>query len=293
MERALQYVMTGISLGSLYALVALGVVLVYRANRILNFAHGEVTTVSCYVAFLLSGQNYPWWLAFAAAVLVGALLSLLFYWCVIIPAQRRQATHLGQVALTLGFALVLQGLILSFCDTEPQTFPFPLSESQVYRLGDVVISQLGLGALVVGVVGSLSCFFLVKKTRLGLAMQATSENLPAAQTLGIPTRRILALSWSLAAAFGVVAGLFLATALLIDPFYMLEPFFKGFAAAVLGGLNSLPGAMVGGILLGVAEALAGGFISVAFKNALAFLIIIIVLLIRPEGLLGKEFIERI
>jgi branched-chain amino acid transport system permease protein len=293
MERTLQYLMSGISLGSLYALVALGIVLVYRANRVLNFAHGEVTTASCYVAFALCAANVPWWLAFGSAIGVGALLSVLFYLCIIIPAQRRQATHLGQVALTLGFALILQGLILTVCDTEPQTFFFPLSESTVYRFGGVVVSQLGLGALCVGIVGCLACYFLVKKTRLGLAMQATSENLPAAQTLGIPTRRILALSWGLAAALGVVAGLFLAAAFLIDPFYMLEPFFKGFAAAILGGLNSVPGALVGGLLLGVAEALAGGFISVAFKNALAFVIIIIVLLLRPEGLLGKEFIERV
>jgi len=133
----------------------------------------------------------------------------------------------------------------------------------------------------------------VQKTRIGLAMRATSENLPGAQTLGIPTRKILALSWGLAALLGVLGGLFLAPALLLDPFFMLEPFLKGFAAAILGGLNSLPGAIVGGLILGVAESLAGGFISVAFKNTLAFIIIIVVLLIRPEGLLGEEFKERI
>jgi branched-chain amino acid transport system permease protein len=134
---------------------------------------------------------------------------------------------------------------------------------------------------------------LVQKTRLGLAMRATSENLPAAQTLGIPTRRVLSLSWGLAALLGVLAGLFLAPALLLDPFFMLEPFMKGFAAAILGGMNSLPGAIVGGLILGVAESLAGGYLTVAFKNTLAFVVIIGVLLIRPEGLLGEEFIERV
>jgi branched-chain amino acid transport system permease protein len=293
MDTALQYLVSGLSQGSLYALVALGLVLVYRANRILNFAHGEVTTSSAFVAFALLGAGLPWYLAFGAAVLFGAVISALFYFAIIIPAQRRQATLLGQVALTLGFGLVLQGLVLGLCDTEPQTFPFPLSESKVYRLGGVVLSQLGLGAFLTGIVGCSLCYLLVQKTRFGLAMQATSENLPAAQTLGIPTRRVLAFSWGLSAALGVLAGLFLAAALLIDPFFMLDPFFKGFAAATLGGLNSLPGAMVGGLLLGVAEALAGGFISVAFKNSLAFLIIIAVLLLRPEGLLGKEFVERV
>ncbi len=293
MELALQYLVSGLSQGSLYALVALGLVLVYRASRILNFAHGEVTTASAFAAFALMAAGQPWYLAFTGAVLFGAVISVLFYFAIIIPAQRRQATHLGQIALTLGFGLVLQGLVLGLGDTEPQTFPFPLSETKVYRLGGVVISELTLDAFLAGVIGCSLCYLLVQKTRFGLAMQATSENLPAAQTLGIPTRRVLAFSWGLSSALGVVAGLFLAAALLIDPFFMLDPFFKGFAAAILGGLNSLPGAMVGGLLLGAAESLAGGFVSVAFKNSLAFLIIIAVLLVRPEGLLGKEFIERV
>ncbi|MCP4690465.1 MAG: branched-chain amino acid ABC transporter permease, partial [Desulfobacterales bacterium] len=220
-------------------------------------------------------------------------ISAVFYFAILIPAQRREATHLGQVILTLGFGLILQGLILRFGDTEPQTFPFPISDTDVFEIGGVVISHLSLATMLVGILGSLLFYLLVQKTRLGLAMRATSENLQAAQTLGIPTRRILALSWGLAAFLGVLAGMFLAATLLIDPFYMLEPFLKGFAAAILGGLNSLPGAIVGGLILGVAEALAGGFISVAFKNTLAFLIIIVVLLFRPEGLLGKEFIERV
>ena len=200
---------------------------------------------------------------------------------------------MGQIILTVGLGLILQGLIAHFGGTEPQSFPFPLSDTKIYELGGVVISQLGLGTLGIGLVASVLLYLLVQKTRLGLAMRATSENLPAAQTMGIPTRRILALSWGLAALLGVLAGLFLAPALLLDPFFMLEPFLKGFAAAILGGLNSLPGAIVGGLILGVAESLAGGFISIAFKNTLAFLIIILVLLVRPEGLLGTEFKERV
>lgn len=293
MEHMLQYIISGLSQGSLYALVALGVALVYRSNRVLNFAHGDVTTSGAFIAFALLAMDLPWWLAVCAAVLFGTMLSMGFYFVILIPAQRREATHLGQIIITLGFGLILQGMVLWLGDTEPQTFPFPLSDTKVYHFGNVVVSQLSLGTLAVGVLGSLLFYFLIQKTRLGLAMRATSENLPAAQTLGIPTRPILALSWGLAAFLGVLAGVFLAAALLLDPFYMLEPFLKGFAAAILGGLNSLPGAIVGGLILGVAEALAGGFISVAFKNTLAFLIIIVVLLFRPEGLLGKEFIERI
>ncbi len=289
----LQYMISGLSTGSVYALVALGLALIYRSTRILNFAHGDVATAGTFIAFGLLGLNVPLAAAFVLALLFGAALAMLFYFLVLVPAQRREATQLGQIILTLGLGLILQGLISYFGGTEIQSFPFFLSDTKTYRILGVVISQLSLGTLILGLLASLLFYALVQKTRLGLAMRATSENLQAAQTMGIPTRRILALSWGLASILGVLAGLFLAPALLLDPFFMLEPFLKGFAAAILGGLNSLPGAIVGGLILGVAESLAGGFISIAFKNTLAFLIIILVLLIRPEGLLGTEFKERV
>jgi len=293
MTHFFQYFVSGLSMGSIYALVALGLALIYRSTRILNFGHGDVTTAGTFFAFTMLGLGLHYLPAFLLALVFGALLAMVFYFCVLIPAQRREATQLGQIILTLGLGLILQGLISYFGSTEPQSFPFPLSDTTIYRFGGVVISQLSLGTLAIGLLASFLFYLLVQKTRLGLAMRATSENLPAAQTMGIPTRHILALSWGLAAMLGVLAGIFLAPALLLDPFFMLEPFLKGFAAAILGGLNSLPGAIVGGLILGVAESLAGGYISIAFKNTLAFLIIILVLLVRPEGLLGEEFIERV
>ena len=117
--------------------------------------------------------------------------------------------------------------------------------------------------------------------------------MPAAQTLGIPTRPVLAATWALASALAVVAGVFLAAQVLLDPFFMLDPFLKGFAAATLGGSNSLPGALLGGLVLGAAEALTGAVFGLQFKNTLAFVVIVLVLLVRPEGLLGREFKERV
>jgi len=288
-----QYLVSGLATGSIYALVALGLALIYRSTRILNFAHGDITTAGTFMAFTLLSLNLHWTLAFVIAIIFGSVLAMAFYFCVLVPAQRREATHLGQIILTLGLGLILQGLVSYFGGTVPQAFPFPLSDIKIYHLGEVVVSQLGLGTFIIGLLACLLFYLLVQKTRIGLAMRATSENLPAAQTMGIPTRRVLAFSWGLAALLGVIAGLFLAPALLLDPFFMLEPSLKGFAAAILGGLNSLPGAIVGGLILGVAESLAGGFISIAFKNTMAFVIIILVLLFRPEGLLGKEFKERV
>lgn len=288
-----QYAITGLSTGSLYVLVALGIVLIYRSTRILNFAHGDMAALGTFFSFTLLSFHFPFSLALILSLLFGSLLAMVFYFSIFVPAQRREATLLGQIILTVGLSMIFQGVMISLWGTEPQVIAFPLSDTKTWRLGSVVLNELSLGALLVGLVGSLLFYLLVNKTRLGLAMRATSENLPAAQTLGIPTRKILALSWGLAAALGVLAGLFLAPALFLDPFFMLEPFLKGFAAAILGGLNSLPGAIAGGLIIGLAESLTGGYVSLEFKNTIAFLIIVLMLLVRPEGLFGKQFKERV
>jgi len=293
MARFLQYLLTGLSAGSLYALVALGLVLIYRSTRVLNFAHADMATVGTYIAFALVTTGVPFWMAFAVALLAGATVAMVFYFGALVPAQRKGANPLGQIILTLGLALILQGLTVFRWGAEPDRFPFPLSDTKVWKLGPVFVSELSLGTLAAAAAASLILYLITQKTRLGLAMQATSENLQAAQTLGIPTRGVLAFAWGVAAALAVVAGVFLAPVLLLDPFFMLDPMFKGLAAAVLGGLNSLPGAVVGALLLGVAESLAGAYLSLEFKSSLAFVLIVAVLLIRPEGLLGKEFQERV
>src|SRR5512137_2097380 len=293
MARFLQYLLAGLSAGSLYALVALGLVLIYRSTRVLNFAHADMATVGTYIAFALVTTGVPFWMAFSVAILAGAVVAMVFYFGALVPAQRKGANPLGQIILTLGLALILQGLTVYRWGAEPDRFPFPLSDTKVWKVGPVFVSELSLGTLAAAAAASLILFLITQKTRLGLAMQATSENLQAAQTLGIPTRGVLAFAWGVASALAVVAGVFLAPVLLLDPFFMLDAMFKGLAAAVLGGLNSLPGAVLGGLILGVAESLGGAYVSLEFKTSLAFILIVLVLLARPEGLLGKEFQERV
>ena len=293
MDKILQYSLTGLSAGSLYALVALGVVLIYRSTRVLNFAHGDVATLGTFVAFSLLSDKFSFPVALVLSLAAGAAVGITFYFVVLVKAQRRGANLLGMIILTLGLALIIQGLVVWKWGAEPVALPFPISDTKTYKMGAVVVSQLSLATMAAGLVGSLLLYLLVQRTRLGLAMRATSENVMAAQTLGIPTRMVLSVSWGVASALGVVAGIFLAPALLLDPFFMLDPFLKGFAAAVLGGLNSLPGAVLGALILGVAESLTGAYLTIQFKNTLAFVVIIVVLLIRPEGLLGREFKERV
>jgi branched-chain amino acid transport system permease protein len=292
-ERVLPYLVAGLSAGSLYALVAIGLVLVHRSTRVLNFAHGELATLGTFVTFELASRGHPFAGALALGILAAAGASVAFFYAVLVPAQRRGANPLGLLILTLGFSQVLHAFVLWRWRAEPERFPFPISESAGFPVGPVVVSQLSLASLAVGLLGALLLFLVVQKTRFGLALRALSENVQAAQTLGIPSRPVLAATWALASALAVVAGVFLAAQVLLDPFFMLDPFLKGFAAATLGGLNSLPGALLGGLLLGAAEALTGATFGLQFKNTLAFVVIVLVLLVRPEGLLGREFKERV
>ncbi len=293
MDRLTPFLVAGLSAGSLYALVALGLVLVHRSTRVLNFAHGDLATLGTFVAFEVVSRGHPFAMALLAGMLAAALASIAFYYAVLVPAQRRGANPLGLLILTLGFSQVVHAFVLYRWTAEPEPFPFPISDSAVVRMGPLVVSQLALASLAVGFLGAILLYLIVEKTRFGLALRALSENVTAAQTLGIPSRPVLGATWALASALAVVAGVFLAAQVLLDPFFMLDPFLKGFAAATLGGLNSLPGALLGGLVLGAAEALTGATLGLQFKNTLAFVVIVLVLLVRPEGLLGREFKERV
>lgn len=288
----LQYVIGGLAAGGLYALVALGIVLLYRTSRILNFAHGDLATFGTFIAFsLLVTYHSPFAIAAAGALLMTAVIGAAFYFLVLRPS--REATLLGKIVITLGFALLLQGASTLVWGTDTKVLPFPLSDTRVYRLGGLVVSQISLGSFLIGLVLMGLLYVLVQRTKVGLAMRAVSQNLVAAQALGIPAKSIFALTWGLASALGATAGILLAPVALLDPSMMLDPFLKGFSAAVLGGIDSPPGAVLGGLLLGVIEAVFAGYVSVRFKTTLAFMIIIAVLIVRPEGMLGREYKRRV
>jgi len=287
-----QYLVGGIAAGSLYALVALGIVLLYRTSRVLNFAHGDLATFGTFLAFAaLTSAGWPFGTAAAAGLAATAVLGAAFFFLIIRPAK--ESTLLGKIVITLGLALVLQGGIAVLWGTDTKIFPFPLSDTRVYGVAGVVVSQLSLGSVAIGLALMAGLYGLVQHTRLGLAMRAVSQDATAAQVLGIPVKRIFALTWGLASGLGAAAGILLAPVTLLDPFMMLDPFLKGFAAAVLGGIDSMPGAAAGGLLLGVLESLFAGYVSVRFKTTLAFVIIIAVLIVRPEGLLGQEYKRRV
>lgn len=287
-----QYAVGGLAAGTLYGLVALGIVLLYRSSRVLNFAHGDLAALGAFVAFtFLVRLEWPFLPAVASSLMMAGALGAAFYFFVLRPV--REATLLGRIVVTLGLALAVNGALTLIWGADTKVFPFPLSDIRVYRIGSIVVSQMSLGLTAVGLLLMALLYLLVQRTKIGLAMRAVSQDLVAAQALGIPARRIFALTWGLAGALGAAAGILTAPVTLLTPFMMLDPFIKGFAAAVLGGMDSMPGAVVGGWVLGLAESLFAGFVSFKFKTTFAFLIIILTLMLRPEGLLGREYHRRV
>ena len=291
MTHPAQYLVGGLAAGSLYVLVALGIVLLFRSSRVLNFAHGDLATFTTFLAFTLLARGARFGVAVPVSLAAAAALGAAFYFFVIRPVK--ESTLLGTIVTTLGMALVLSGVMQLIWGADTKAFPFPLSDTRVVRFGQVIVSETNLGTIVAVLVLVVLLYWLVQRTRVGLAMRAVAQNQAAAQALGIPARRIYALTWGLASALGGASGILLAPAIYLDPFMMLDPFLKGFAAAVLGGMDSMPGAVVGGFLLGIAESLFAGYVSFKFKTTLAFAIIILVLMIRPEGLLGREYRRRV
>ncbi len=287
-----QFVVNGIAIGSLYALVALGLVLVYKTTEVLNFAQGEVGMVSTFLAYgMIIGLGLPFPVAFVGACLFGFVLGVLIEFLFLRRADN--PTLLGLIIITLGCEMILYGLASHFGGTDTKAFPSPISETKVYHVGNVVISQLNLVIIITSLVLMAALFLFFKFTRVGVAMKAVVQNEDAAKVMGIRVSRIKALTWGIASMLGAVAGVLIAPITLLDPNMMLDPLLKAFASAVLGGMGSLPGAAVGGWILGVVENLVGGYLSTEFKTSVAFLVIVIVLTVRPSGLLGKHYKKKV
>ncbi|HEY8417712.1 MAG TPA: branched-chain amino acid ABC transporter permease [Limnochordales bacterium] len=287
-----QLVISGLSIGSLYALVAIGIVLLYRTSRVLNFAHGDMAMITTMVAYsLMTAAEMAFGVSAALTLVIASAAGAGFYFLVLRPVK--EATLLGRIITTAGFALVLSGAGVVLWGADTKVLPFPLSRTVVYHVGGVSITQLALGSFLIAVVAVIGLWVLVQRTPFGLAMRAVSQNDVAARVLGIPVRRVLAVTWGVSAALGAVAGMLLAPVTLLSPFMMFDPFLKGFAGAVLGGLDSLPGAIVGALVLGVVENLFGGYVSTSLRTTVAFVVIIAVLLVRPEGLLGHKYLRRV
>jgi branched-chain amino acid transport system permease protein len=283
----LQIVASGLSSGSIYALVALALVITYKTTEVPNFAQGEMAMFSAFVAYvLIVDYNVGFVVAFGAAIVFAFLLGIGFEGLFL--RRTKNPTHLNLIIMTLGFQLALFGLAGWKWGADQRRFPFPVSASEVVRFGDITVSTLSLATISIALVLMAAVFAFFRFTKLGVAMQATQQDSMAARINGVPVRAVVALTFGISSVIGLVAALLTAPLITLDPTLMWDPLLKGFAGAVLGGMNTPLGAVLGGYLLGIVENLFGAYISVEFKSAVAFLIIVIVLWFRPVGLFGRQ-----
>jgi branched-chain amino acid transport system permease protein len=287
-----QVIISGIAYGSIYALMGLAMAIVYKTSAVPNFAQGEMAMISTYVAWVILtsyGASFP--VALLGALAVAALSGITLEFAFIRRAKEPNVLNL--IIITLGFQMILYGLAGWRWGADQKRLQLPISEREVVHAGNVAISHLSLATIVIAALLMLGVYLFFNFSRWGTAIRATQQNRVAARIHGVPVNRLLAGSFALSAVVGAVAGLLVAPITTLDPTMMWDPILKGFAAAVLGGLTSLPGVVIGGYLLGIIENLFGAYISVEFKSVVAFLIIVLVLCVRPSGLLGRHYVRKV
>jgi branched-chain amino acid transport system permease protein len=290
LAQVIQLAINGAAIGSIYALVALGLVLTYKATEVLNFAYGDVLMASSFVGWgLIVGLGWPFWLAALGTVLLAATLSWLL-------DARVMRLIVGQpqfagVMLTIAIAFMLRGLVSMAFGPESRTYPTPWSDQKT-TFGGVVVADLSLVIVAAALLVTLVLFWFLKKTPLGISIQAASQNQLAAFLSGIRVKRVTSLVWAIAGAIAALCGLLLAPTALVDIGLWIVVL-KALAAVVLGGFGSIPGAIVGGLLLGLIEQFSGVYLPDGFKDAMAYIVLIGVLIVWPRGLLGEAHGRRV
>lgn len=283
MGDALQFLFSGVTVGAIYALVGLGFTLIYNASHVINFAQGEFVMIGGMTTVFLLGAGVPMPIAVVLAVVAGMLVGTALEKLAVEPA--RGASVVTLIIITIGASIFLRGLAQLVWDKKLHALPPFTGDAPIVIAGATILPQ-SLWVLGVGLAIVLTLRWFFARTRIGKAIVATANNPTAAQLVGINVRFILLLSFALSAMLGAAAGILIAPITLTAYDIGVMVGLKGFAAAILGGLGSGAGAIVGGLVLGIAEAFGAGYISSAYKDAIAFVIIILVLIFLPHGLLG-------
>jgi branched-chain amino acid transport system permease protein len=287
-----QFIASGLTRGSIYALVGVGFAIIYNASNIINFAQGEFVMLGgMLTAFLFTTTGLlPIWLAVPVAIVAATMAGVAFYRFAIEPAQRAGLATL--IIITIGGSVLLRGIVEVTLGKREFVFPAFSGESSLQVLGASIASQslwvLGTLALVAALL-----WWYFERTLFGKAMRATAQSPLAAQLVGIETRHVLLVSFGLAAALGALAGVLTTPITLTRYDIGIMLGLKGFAATMLGGLGNPFGALAGGLVLGLVEAFTGGYISSGYQDAIAFLLILTVLMVRPGGLFGRVAMDRV
>jgi branched-chain amino acid transport system permease protein len=292
MHQFVQQLINGVSLGSIYALIALGYTMIYGILKLINFAHGDVYMLGAYIGFFCTSMLK---LSFLPSIIVAMVGTALAGMIIERVAYRpmRNAPRIAILITAIGVSFFLENAMILFASPQPRTFPAVFSAT-VYHFGALVINSQQIVILVSAIVLMIALTYIVNYTKIGKAMRAVSFDADAARLMGINIDFVISMTFALGSALagagGVLVGIYYNS---IEPLMGMVPGIKAFVAAVLGGIGIIPGAMMGGIILGVVEALVSGFISSTFRDAAAFAILIIILLYKPQGLLGKNVREKV
>jgi len=292
-QALLQQVVSGIAIGGIFASLALALVLIYNAMGLVNFAQGEMAMLATFVAFALISRGVNYWIVLPVTLILAFAGGILIQRVVIRPVER--APILTLVIITLGLATLLNGLAGFIFGYVPRSFPSPFSAQTIDLLG-VFISYRDLGVIAVSGLVLLGVYLLLQHTTVGLTLRAAAHHPEASRLLGVHVSWMLALGWGLASAVGAVSGIMVAPILLLEPNMMQSIIIYAFAAAVLGGIESPLGAVLGGLIVGVTVNLAGAylpFVGGDLQLAVGLAIIIVVLIIKPNGLFGRAVARRV
>lgn len=287
-----QTLISGLSLGSIYALIALGYTMVYGIAKMLNFAHGDVIMIGAYsVIVAVMQMNMPPILAIFVSIAFCALLGVIIEFLAYKPL--RKAPSLAVLITAIGVSYFLQNIAQLIFGTQQKFFPKIISLPSI-TLGGIEISGITLATLAVTAIIMIVLTLFINKTKIGKAMRAVSEDKEAAELMGISTNRTISVTFAIGSALAAVASIFYgATYTYIKPTTGSMPGIKAFTAAVFGGIGSIPGAMLGGILLGIIEQFSKAYVSTTMSDAIVFAVLVIVLVVKPTGLLGKKISEKV
>ena len=293
MNSFISYLISGIGLGSIYALIALGYTMVYGIAKMLNFAHGDVIMVGGYAVFLsISSLNCPVWLSIIIGIVVCTVLGVVIERVAYKPL--RNASSLSVLITAIGVSYLLQNLALNILGSNARTFKSVVSLKTIEINSQLKISGEAVVTIIVTVVIMVALTLFINKTKAGMAMQSVSEDKGAAQLMGINVNKTISIVFAIGSGLAAVAGILLcSTFTQVSPYTGSMPGIKAFIAAVFGGIGSIPGAMIGGILLGIIENLSKAYISTQVADAIVFASLIIVLILKPTGLLGKKINEKV
>jgi branched-chain amino acid transport system permease protein len=287
----LQMILSGIAVGSSYALMGLAMVIIYKTSEVPNFAQGEMAMFSTFFAYmLLDMHGFPMYAAFLCALIFSVFLGCLLEFTIL--RRAKNPNLLGMIVITIGMEMVLLGLVSWKFGAEQKTLPFPISPYDSIAIGEIYISSLEAITTVIAIIIMASLFIFFRFSKIGIAMKATQQNSVAARIMGIKTNRIIMMTWGISSFVGCIAGILIAPTIM-HPYMMWDPMLKGFAAAVMGGMTSLPGAVFGAYALGIIENLFGGYVSIEFKSVVAFAVIVLMLCIKPSGLFVRHYVKKV